>query len=159
VLLSILLLTMSQPADSPQPHDQDRGVIYKEICDLFKAMIDNLDMMVEKELQGRQSRLKSLFTPRSTSMDPSMTATPYDAPSMAQPSTLLAPSTYAIPLAPMHAQHAKTSMESKENITYLCIDTKSSTIVLHWNKPRMACQQKGENNESMHMLVASGVYI
>jgi hypothetical protein len=63
-------------------------------------MTNKLDMMVEKELQGHQSRLKSSFTPRSTSMDPSMTATPSDAPSSAQPSTLLAPLISAIPLAP-----------------------------------------------------------
>jgi hypothetical protein len=44
---------MSQPTDLPQPQEQDRGVIYKEICDLFKVMSDKLDMMVEKESQGR----------------------------------------------------------------------------------------------------------
>jgi hypothetical protein len=59
VLFSILPLSMSQPTDSLQPHDQNRGILYQEICDLFKAMTDLLDMMVEKELQGRQSRLKS----------------------------------------------------------------------------------------------------
>jgi hypothetical protein len=64
-------------------------------------MTDKPDMMVEKEMQGRQSRLKSSFTPRPTSTDPSMTATPSDTPSSAQPSTLLVPSTSAIPPAPM----------------------------------------------------------
>jgi hypothetical protein len=58
-------------------------------------------MLVEKELKGRQSRSKRLFTPRPTSMDPSMTATPSDAPSLTQPLTLLAPSTSAIPPATM----------------------------------------------------------
>jgi hypothetical protein len=91
---------MPQPAGLPQPQDQDRGIIYKEIFDLFKTMTDKLDMLVEMELQGRQSSSKSSFTTRSTLMDPSMTATPSDAPSLAQPSTLLAPSTLAIPTAP-----------------------------------------------------------
>jgi hypothetical protein len=63
-------------------------------------MTDKLDMMVEKELQGRKSRSKSSFTPRPTSTDPSMTATPSDAPSSAQPLTLLVPWTSAITLAP-----------------------------------------------------------
>jgi hypothetical protein len=60
-------------------------------------MIDKLDMMVEKELQGHPSRLKSSFTPRPTSLNPSMNATPSDAPSSAQPLTLLGPSTSATP--------------------------------------------------------------
>jgi hypothetical protein len=50
VLISISLLTMSQPVDSPQPHDEDRGIIHKELCDLMKAMTDKLDILVEKEL-------------------------------------------------------------------------------------------------------------
>jgi hypothetical protein len=73
----------------------------------------------------------------------------------------------------------KTSMESKElnthcvsatplflnklacsrNKTYLCINTKLSTIVGHWNQPRMACHQEGENDEIMHMFATSVVYI
>jgi hypothetical protein len=216
---------MSQPTDSSQPQDQDKGVIYKEVYDLFKAMTKNLDMMVERELQGRQSTLKSSFIPRPMSMNPSMTATPSDAPSLAQPSTLLVPLTLAIPSTPTpfapemskyavlqgavvmcfssttstcpYGEHmfvslfalkilqtnenkskeydegleelndvdanacaaAKTSMESKENITYLCIDTKLSTIFGHWNKSRTACHQEGENNEIMHMFAASGAYI
>jgi hypothetical protein len=60
VVFSILLLTMSQLVDSPQPWDEDRCVVYKEICDLLKAMTDKLDMLVVKELQGRQSRSKSI---------------------------------------------------------------------------------------------------
>jgi hypothetical protein len=65
----------------------------------------------------------------------------------------------------------KTSMESKENNThcvsvtplfldmfpyirnntYLWIDTKLSTVVGHWNKPRMTCHQEWENDEIIHM--------
>jgi hypothetical protein len=45
------------------------------------------------------------------------------------------------------------------NNTYLCIDTKLSTIVGHWNKLRIACYQEGENFEIMHMFAASGAYI
>jgi hypothetical protein len=52
------------------------------ICDLMKAMTEKHDMLVEKELQGRQSRSKSSFTPRPTSTDPSMIATPTDALSL-----------------------------------------------------------------------------
>jgi hypothetical protein len=48
---------------------------------------------------------------------------------------------------------AKTSMESKENNTYLCIDTKLSIAVGHWNKSRMTCHQEGENDDILHMLV------
>jgi hypothetical protein len=90
VLFSILLLTMSQLAYSPKTQDLDRGVIYKEICDLFKVMTDKLDMMVEKELRGHQSRLKSSSTPRPMLMNQSMTATPSGAPSSAQPSNAYA---------------------------------------------------------------------
>jgi hypothetical protein len=57
-------------------------------------------MMVENELHDHQSRSKCLFTPRLTSMDPSMIATPFDAPFSPQPSTLPMPSTSAIPPAP-----------------------------------------------------------
>jgi hypothetical protein len=63
-------------------------------------MTDKLDMLVEKELKGCQSRSKRSFTPRPTSLDPSMIATPSDASSSAQPSTLLAPLTSVIPLEP-----------------------------------------------------------
>jgi hypothetical protein len=49
---------------------------------------------------------------------------------------------------------AKTLMESKENNTYLCINTKLSTVVGHGNKLRMACHQEGENDEIMHMFAA-----
>jgi hypothetical protein len=38
-------------------------------------------------------------------------------------------------------------------------DTKWSTIVVHWNKLRMASQQEGENDEIMHMFAASSVHI
>jgi hypothetical protein len=74
---------------------------------------------------------------------------------------------------------AKTSIKSKEkcthcvsatplfldlfpcsrNKTYLCIDTKLSIIVGHWNKLRMTRYQEGENNEIMHMLAPTGAYI
>jgi hypothetical protein len=74
---------------------------------------------------------------------------------------------------------AKTSIESKENNTYcvsttilfldmfscsrnntyLCIDTKLSTVVGHCNKLRMAYYQEGENDEIMHIFAASCGYI
>jgi hypothetical protein len=54
---------------------------------------------------------------------------------------------------------AKTLMESMENNTYLCINTKLSTVVGHWNKPRMACHHEGEKDEIMHMFATSGAYI
>ena len=74
---------------------------------------------------------------------------------------------------------AKTSMESKENNTdcvsatplfldmfpcsrnntYLWIDTKLSTVVGHWNKPRTACHQEGEKDEIMHIFSIPIVYI
>jgi hypothetical protein len=74
---------------------------------------------------------------------------------------------------------AKTSIESKENNTYcvsttilfldmfscsrnntyLCIDTKLSTLVGHCNKPWMAYYQEGENDEIMHIFAASYDYI
>jgi hypothetical protein len=181
-------------------------------------MTDKLDMLVEKDLKGCQSRSKSSFRPRPTSLDPSMNATPSDASSSAQPSTLLVPLTSTIPLEPtsctlemskytiLHGTVAmpfssitstcsqlvgehifvsfsvpnilqrnenkskeydeiihtfacacaatKTLMESKENNTYLCIDTKLSTVVGHWNKPRMTCHQEGENDEIIHTFLA-----
>jgi hypothetical protein len=54
---------------------------------------------------------------------------------------------------------ATTSMENKENNNYLCIDTKLSPIVGHWNKLRIACHQEGENDEIMQMFPAPGAYI
>jgi hypothetical protein len=45
------------------------------------------------------------------------------------------------------------------NNTYLCIDTKLSTVVGHWNNSGMACYHEGENNEIMHIFVAPGAYI
>jgi hypothetical protein len=74
---------------------------------------------------------------------------------------------------------AKTSMESKEfnthcvfatplfldmfpcsrNKTYLCIDTKLSTVVGRYNQPRIACHQEGENDEIMHMFATLVAYI
>jgi hypothetical protein len=60
-------------------------------CDLFKAMINKLDMLVEKELQGHPSRSNNFFTPSLTSLAPSMIATPYDAPSVAQQDLIIQP--------------------------------------------------------------------
>jgi hypothetical protein len=54
---------------------------------------------------------------------------------------------------------AKTSMASKENNTYLCINTKLSTVVGHWNNPRMARHQEEENDEIIHMFVVPVAYI
>jgi hypothetical protein len=59
VLFSILLLTMPWQVDSPHHQDEDRGAIYKEICDLLKEMTDKLDILIEKELQGCQTGSKS----------------------------------------------------------------------------------------------------
>jgi hypothetical protein len=74
---------------------------------------------------------------------------------------------------------AKTSIKSKENSThyvfatplfldmflcsmnntYLCINTKLSTIVSHWNKSRMDCHQEGENDEIMHIFAIGCLYL
>ena len=37
--------------------------------------------------------------------------------------------------------------------------TKLSIVVGHWNKPRTACQQEGENDEIMHMFAAPDAFI
>jgi hypothetical protein len=70
-------------------------------------------MLAEKELQGRQPmKMKTSFTPRSTSMTPSRTATPSGARSLMTNSASQPPSTSSIPstIAPHATDPSKASI-------------------------------------------------